>query len=121
MQGQTAAVPLVKEKRIKALAFTALKRSPLLPDVPTLNESLMPGFELGTWFGVLVPANTPPAIVKRLNAEIVKAVQDTDMKSRLAQEGAEPLVSTPEQYGVYFRSELERWTKVVKSPGVKPE
>ena len=121
MQGQTAVVPLVKDKRLKALAFTAMKRSPLFPDVPTLNESGMPGFEIGAWFGVLVPANTPSAIVKRLNAEIVKAVQDPDLKARLAHEGVETLGSTPEQYGVYFRAEVERWTRVAKSSGVKPE
>ncbi len=121
MQGQTAVVPLIKEKRVKALAFTALKRSLLLPDVPTLNETVMPGFEIGTWFGVLVPANTPPAIVTRLNSEIVRALQDPDLKSRLAQEGVEPVGSTSEQYRAYFRSELERFSKVVKSAGVKPE
>lgn len=121
MQGQTAVVPMVKDKRVKAMAFTALKRSPLFPDVPTLNEAGMPGFEIGTWFGVLVPANTPSAIVKRLNAEIVKAAQDLDMKARLAQEGVETLGSTPEEYGAYFRNEVERWTRLVKRPGIKPE
>ncbi len=119
MTGQTTVMAMVKDKRLKALAFAALKRSPLLPDVPTLHESIMPGFEMGAWFGVLTPANTPPAVIKRLNAEIAKAVQDTEMKTKLAQEGAEPLISTPEQYGAYFNSELTRWSKVVQSAGLK--
>ncbi len=121
MTGQTAVMPMVKDNRIKALAFTALKRSPLLPEVPTLHESGMPGFEIGAWFGVMVPANTPAAMVRRFNAEIVKAMQDTEMKSRLAQEGAEALSSTPEQYGAYFKGELERWTKVARGAGLKSE
>ena len=119
MTGQAAVMTMLKDKRIKALAFAALKRSPLLPDLPTFHETIMPGFEIGAWFGVLAPANTPPAVIKKLNAEIVKSVQDPEMKSKLAQEGAEALTATPEQYGVYFNSELERWTKVVQNAGLK--
>ena len=115
----TGVVPLVKEKRIKVLAMTGLKHTPLMPEVPTLSESGMPGFEIGNWFGMLAPAKTPPAIVKRINVEIARALQDADAKSRLAQENAEPVGSTPEEYGAYMRSESVRWTKVVKSAGVK--
>lgn len=121
MQSSMVAVlPLVNDKRVKVLAITGLKRSPLLPDVPTLAET-MPGFEVGSWFGVMAPAKTPPAIVKRLNSEIVKALQDPDVRSRLARENAEPLGSTPEEYGAYLKSELERWTRIIKSAGVKLE
>ena len=112
------AVPLVKDKRMRALAISSLKRSPLLPEVPTLSES-MPGFEIGTWHGVMAPAKTPATIVKRLNREIVKVLQDSDIKSRLGKLGAEPLGSTPEEYGAYLRSELDRWTKVIKNAGIK--
>ena len=121
MQSTTTVLPMVKDKRIKALAIASLKRSPLLPDVPTLAESVMPRFEIGSWTGVMAPAKTPPAIVKKLNEEILRTLQDPDMKTRLAQDGIEALGSTPEQYGAYLRSELERWTKVIKSAGVKPE
>jgi tripartite-type tricarboxylate transporter receptor subunit TctC len=121
MTGQTPVMPMVKDKRLKALAFAALKRSPLLPDVPTLHESLMPGFEIGAWFWVLTPAHTPPAIIRRLNVEIAKAVQDAEMRARLAQEGAEPLISSPEQYGAHFKSEFARWSRLVQSAGLKVE
>lgn len=118
--GITAVLPMAKDKRIKVLAIGSLNRSPLLPDVATLAET-MPGFEMGSWYGVMVPVKTPAAIVKRLNAEIVKAMQSPDMNSRLAQEGAHPITSTPEAYGAYLRSEFERWTKVVKTAGIKLE
>ena len=120
MLGMGPWVSLMKDKRIKMLAYGGLKRSPLLPDVPTLAET-MPGFEVGTWYGMMAPAKTPPAIVTRLNGAIVKALQDPDMKSRLAQNSIEPLGSSPEDYGAYLRSELERWTKVIKSAGIKLE
>ncbi len=121
MQGVPSVLPMVKEKRIRALAIASLKRSPLLPDVPTFAETVMPGFEIGSWTGVMAPANTPPAIMKRLNGEIMKVLQDTDMRNRLAQDGIVALGSTPEQYGAYLRSELARWSKVIKTAGVKPE
>jgi len=113
-------VPLVTSKRIKALAVTSPKRSQLLPDVPALSES-MPGFEVGAWYGVMAPAGTPRAIVQRLNTEILKALQDPDSKARFAQEGAELFALSPEQYQAYLRSELERWSKLIKSAGVKTE
>ena len=115
-----AALPLVKEKRIKALAITSLRRAPRLPDVPTLAETI-PGFEIVNWYGLMVPATTPRPIVQRLNSEIVKALRDPDMMSRLVENGALPLVSTVEEYETYLRSEMERWSKVIKSAGVKVE
>ena len=113
-------LPLVKEKRVRALAIGSLKRSPLLPDVPTFAET-MAGFEIVNWFGVMVPAKTPRPIVQRLNSEIVKALQDPDMMSRFLENDALPLGSTPEEYETYLRSESERWSKVIRSAGVKVE
>ena len=121
MQSVTSALSLVKDKRLKAIAIAALKRSPLLPDVATLAESINPWFEIGSWFGVMVPVNTPPAIVKRLNGEIVRALQDPGMKSQLAQRGLDPIGDSPEEFRSYMRNELERWSKVIKSAGIKPE
>jgi tripartite-type tricarboxylate transporter receptor subunit TctC len=97
----------------------SLKRSNVLPDVPTLNESWMKGFEVGAWQGIVMPAKTPPAIVQRWNAEVMKALADPDVKAKLAAQGAEPLGSTPEQYGAYIKSELARWSNVVKATGAK--
>lgn len=111
----------VKDKRMKLLAVTTAKRMSLFPDVPTLSESVMPGFETGAWQGVMAPAGTPKAVVDRLNAEIVKALQSPDLKAKLAVQGAEPLGSTQPEYAAYVKSELARWAKVVKDSGVTIE
>jgi tripartite-type tricarboxylate transporter receptor subunit TctC len=108
----------VRDKRLKMLAVTTSKRMTLFPDVPTLAESGMPGFEVGAWQGVMVPTGTPPAVVERLNAEIVKALKSPDVRERLALQGAEPLGSTPQEYGAYVKKELARWAGVVKATGV---
>ncbi|MGI4777706.1 MAG: Bug family tripartite tricarboxylate transporter substrate binding protein [Janthinobacterium lividum] len=108
----------VRDKRLKMLAVTTGKRMALFPDVPTLAESGMPGLEVGAWQGVMVPAGTPPAVVSRLNAEIVKALNTPAVRERLALQGAEPLGSTPGEYGAYVQKELKRWAGVVKATGV---
>jgi len=113
-----SALPFIKEKRLRALAVTSLTRTSVLPDVPTLNETVMPGFEVGAWQGLLVPAKTSPEIVKRLNAEILKVLASSDVRAKLALQGAEPLGSTPTEYGAYIKSEVDRWIRVVKQSGV---
>jgi tripartite-type tricarboxylate transporter receptor subunit TctC len=114
-------MPFVRDKRLKMLAVTTPKRMSLFPDVPTLAESGMPGFEVGAWQGVMVPANTPKPIIQRLNAEVMKALQSPDVRQKLALQGAEPLGSTPEAYGEYIQRELTRWDNVVKQTGVTLE
>ncbi len=112
-------LPLVKDKRLRALAVTTLKRVDTLPDVPTLAEAVgLPGFEAGAWQGILAPAKTPPAIVARINAEVAKALAEPAVKATLAEQGAQILGSTPKEYGAYLKAELERWSGVVKSSGV---
>ena len=111
----------VKDRRMKLLAVTTAKRMSLFPEVPTLAETVMPGFEAGAWQGLMVPAGTPAAVVQRLNAEVNKALQSADMRDKLAVQGAEPLGSTPEEYGAYMRKELARWATVVKATGVTLE
>jgi tripartite-type tricarboxylate transporter receptor subunit TctC len=108
----------VKDKRMKMLAVTTAKRMAQFPDVPTLAESGMPGFEVGAWQGVMVPAATPKPIVERLNTELNKALQNPEVRAKLAQQGAEPLGSTPAEYGAYVKKELARWGQVVKASGV---
>ena len=110
--------PFVRDKRLKLLAVTTAQRIALFPEVPTLAEQGMPGFEVGAWQGVMVPAKTPRAIVDRLSAEINKALANPAVKATLAQQGAEPLGSTPDEYAAYLRSELARWARVVKQTGV---
>lgn len=111
----------VRDKRLKMLAITTPRRMALFPDVPTLAESGMPGFEVGAWQGVMVPTNTPKPIIQRLNAEVMKALQTPEVRQKLALQGAEPLGSTPEAYGVYVQNELTRWANVVKQTGVTLE
>ena len=111
---------LLRDKRVKALAVTSFKRLPSLPDVPTLAETI-PGYETVQWYGVMAPAKTPRPIIQRLNSESIKALQDTNMTSRILESGALPLGSTPEEYQTYVGNELERWTKLIRSAGVKVE
>jgi tripartite-type tricarboxylate transporter receptor subunit TctC len=111
----------VREKRLRLLAVTTPKRTALFPDVPTLAESGMPGFEVSAWQGMMVPSNTPVPVINRLNAELTKALQDPEVQQKMAIQGAIPLGSTPEEYGTYIKSELARWSKIVKQTGVSLE
>ncbi|MDD2546955.1 MAG: tripartite tricarboxylate transporter substrate binding protein [Burkholderiaceae bacterium] len=111
-------MPFIKDKRLKLLAVTTSKRMSLFPDTPTLGETVMPGFEAGAWQGVMVPAGTPAAVVQRLNSELLKALKSPEVLEKLAQQGAEALGSSPEEYGVYVKKELARWAGVVKATGV---
>ena len=116
-----ALVPQVKAGKVRAIAVTSKTRSSLLPDVPTLAESGLPGYEAGSWYGILVPAATPREIVNRLNAEIVRAVKTPEMRSRLSGEGADPIGSSPEEFADHIRAEMARIGKVIRDAGIKPE
>ncbi len=111
----------VKSGRLKGVAVGTLKRSPAMPDTPTVAESGVPGFDYVTWYGVFAPAATPQSIVMRLNAEVVKMLADREISQRLSVQGAEPSPSTPEQLGRYMLEEQERWRKVIKSAKLKLE
>ncbi len=116
------ALPNVKAGRLRALAVTTLTRSPAVPDLPTIAESGLPGFDLTTWFGVMVPAGTAPEIVAKLNAEIVRALATKDMHERLEKMGAEaPTNNTPERFAAFIRTEAAKYAKVVKESGAKVE
>jgi len=93
----------------------------VLPDLPTVSESGVPGYENSTWFGLLAPAGTPAAVLNKLNSELVKASQSPDIVERLAPDGGEPVGSTPEHFGRHIASEITRWRKVVKAAGMKVE
>ena len=115
-------LPYVKDNRLRALAIAIQRRSAALPDVPTLEEAAnLPGFEMSAWQGIVVPSGTPKEIISKLNAEINKAVQNPDLRQRLAPLGAEPLGGTSEHYAEYIRTELLRWTKVVKDSGARAD
>ncbi len=117
----TPVLPHIKAGKLRALAVTTARRSPALPDVPTLDEAGLKGFDIGTWFGVVVPAATPKAIVTRLNAEIVKALQSPDMRKRMDEIGAEPVGNTPEQMARQIKDETERFARLVKDAKVVVE
>jgi tripartite-type tricarboxylate transporter receptor subunit TctC len=115
------AQPHVKSGAARALAVTGLERSASLPNVPTVAESGVPGFEVSAWFGFFAPAGTPAAIVTALNAETVKAMRAPDLRERLAGQGADAVSSTPEQFAAYVKDELAKWTGVVKASGMKAD
>jgi tripartite-type tricarboxylate transporter receptor subunit TctC len=114
-----SALPQIKAGKLRAIAVTSLKRAPVLPDVPTISESGLPGFEASSWFGVLAPAGTPAPIVARINAEVNKWLQSADARERLLSQGAEAAGGTPEQFAHHIRAETEKWAKVVKASGAK--
>jgi tripartite-type tricarboxylate transporter receptor subunit TctC len=108
-----AIIPHIKAGRLRALAVTGRKRSPLLPEVPTIAESGLPGYEAGSWYGILAPAGTPRDIVMKLNAETVKALKQPEVRERLANEGAEAIGGTPEEFAAHIRAELARMGKMI--------
>ena len=114
-------VPYVKTGRLKVLAASTAQRSKLYPEFPTIAESGVPGYDLAGWYGVVVPAATPRAIVERLHAEYMKAMRAPDMAERYATLGVEPVDSTPEQFGAYMRAELAKWGDIIKRSGTRLE
>ena len=119
--GTPVALPHVQSGKLRAIAVTGAARSSLLPEVPTVSEAGLPGFEVTSWYGVFGPAGLPAAIVVKLNAEIGRAVTGPDVKERLAALGAEPSVKAPDQFSRYVREEIAKWAKVVKDSGAKAE
>jgi tripartite-type tricarboxylate transporter receptor subunit TctC len=114
-----AALPFVKANRLRALGVSTAKRASVLPDVPTLLEAGVKGYDTALWTGILAPAGTPAAILARLHAETVSVVALPEVKEALAKQGAESESSTPEQFAAYIRSELAKWAKVVKDANVR--
>lgn len=113
-----SAINFIKAGRLKALAVTSAKRSPALPDLPTVAEAAnLPSYEATSWFGILVPANTPPDLVKLINTEVVRAINSPAVRERYAAMGAEPVGNTPEQFASFIKSEIAKWTRVVKESG----
>ena len=110
-------IGLAKAGRLRALAVTSLKRSALAPDLPTMAEAALPGFDVRAWYAVLVPAHTPRNLVKKLNAEINKALNDPAIRARLSGDGVELVGGTPEATDAFIRAEMARWPKIIKAPG----
>jgi tripartite-type tricarboxylate transporter receptor subunit TctC len=117
----SSALPNIKSGRVRAIAVTTLKRSPMLPAVPTISDSGLRGFDISTWVGVFAPGGTPPAIVARLNAEIVRALATGEMKERLAALGAEPVGNKPDEFAAFIKAEIPKYAKVIQASGAKAD
>jgi len=113
-------LPYVKAGKLRALAVIGSTRSPSLPEVPTVSETL-PGFDVSNWIGIFAPSGTPPAIVNKLNGEIVKIMQQPNVQKRLETEGAKFKIMTPDSFGSFQKSESQKWAKTIKDSGLKPE
>jgi tripartite-type tricarboxylate transporter receptor subunit TctC len=116
-----SAIPHVRSGRVRALGVSGAQRSRVLPDVPTIAETGLPGYEVVQWYGLLAPAKTPLDIIARLHRETAHVVQLPEIREKLAADGAEPVVSTPDQFARDIRIELAKWAKVVHAAGIKPE
>jgi tripartite-type tricarboxylate transporter receptor subunit TctC len=114
-----SSLPHIKAGKLRALAVTGSKRSLLLPDLPTIAEAGVPGYDSYVWFGVVAPAGTPPEIVARLNAALAKAAVTPSFRDRLTEQGYDVLSSTPEQMASSIRGEIAKWGKIVKASGAK--
>jgi tripartite-type tricarboxylate transporter receptor subunit TctC len=115
------ALPNIRAGKVRALAVTGARRSQFLPELPTIAEAALPGYETAIWFGIVAPGGTPPEIVSRLNAELVKAAASTEFRERLTAHGFEVVSSTPEQMADSVRSEMAKWGKVVKALGMRAD
>lgn len=114
-------IPHVRDGRLRALALSGSKRTPLLPAVPPLAESGLPGFNVTSWFGICAPAKTPRAIIDQLHGVIVRALNTPDFRAKLLDQGADPVGNTPEQYTAFIQNEIAKWAKVIKAAGIKGE
>ena len=114
-------LPYVRDGRLRGLAVTSLKRAPSVPELPTVAESGYPGFDVTIWYGLLAPAGTPPAIIRRLHQETVKALAQPDLRAKLAEQGLEPIGNSPEEFTAVIRSETPTWARVVREAGIKPD
>ena len=116
-----SAIPHIKAGRLKGIAVTTIRRSALLPDTPTISEAGLTGFDANNWYGIVVPAKTPRAIIDQLNAVVTKILAMPDVRTTLQNQGLDPAGGTPEQFGAYIRSERAKWAKVIKESGAKAE
>ena len=116
-----ALLPFVKSGQVRALAVTTPKRSALLPDLPTMSEAGVPGYDATSWYGILGPAGLPRDIVMRLNVEFARVVHGADVKERFAAMGIEPVTGTPEEFANYIRGQVVKWSEVARSSGVELE
>lgn len=114
-------MPHVKAAKLRGLAVTSARRASVLPDIPTVAESGVPGFETVSWHGMLAPARTPKAVIARLHGDMVKMLNQPDVKTLFANQGMDTVANTPQAFAAYIRSETQKWTKVIKTIGIQPQ
>ncbi|NBR27921.1 MAG: tripartite tricarboxylate transporter substrate binding protein, partial [Betaproteobacteria bacterium] len=114
-------LPYVKTGRMRSIGVGSKQRSQIAPEIPTVHESGLPGYEMGSWFGLLAPAGTPPAVIARLQPEITKIFKMADVREKLFAQGVEPVGSTPQEFAAFLQNETTVWAKVIKTSGLKPE
>jgi len=119
--GLVTGLPAVKAGRLRALAVTTLKRWQGAPDIPTMSEAGLAGFEVNSWYGLLAPAGTPREIIAKLNTEVARSLREPDARERLYSIGAEPMDNTPEEFQAYINAEMAKWAKVVKTAGIRAD
>jgi tripartite-type tricarboxylate transporter receptor subunit TctC len=119
--GISTALPHIRAGKLVPLAIASPKRSPQLPDVPTVAESGFPGFDVTSWYGIVVRSGTPAAIVKKLHADMAEALAAPDVKDKLAGLGLDPSGNTPEEFARMIASESRKWSEIVKKAGIKPQ
>src|SRR5690349_10344629 len=114
-------LPHVRSGKLKALAVSSKTRSALAPEIPTVDEAGVPGYDVGVWFGVLTVAGTPPDVIKRLNSEMVKILTSTEVKERFGKIGVEVVAGTPEHFSGFLKSEVDRWAKVIREANIRAD
>jgi len=117
--GMIAVSPQIKAGKLRPIGMATLERSRVMPEIPTVAEQGLPGFNVASWFGIMAPANTPGAIVQRLYGEIAKITETAEMRKFLLSQGAEPMVMDPPKFSAFLRVETEKWGKVVKGANLK--
>jgi len=114
-------LPQVRNGRLRALASTGARRAAAVPDLPTVAETGVPGYELNSWYGVLAPAATPHDIVAKLNAEMIRILRLPETRERLTHEGVEPAGTTSEEFAAYIKAEIAKWARMIKTAGIHAE
>ncbi|HEV2007115.1 MAG TPA: tripartite tricarboxylate transporter substrate binding protein [Burkholderiales bacterium] len=119
--GTSYMLPQVRAGRLRGIAIGSLQRSPLAPEIPTVSESGIPGFDVTAWFGMWVPAKTQQAIIRRINEVVVTALNHPDVRARVEEQGYKPGGNSPEAFGKFVRAEVDKFARVIKTAGIKPE
>ena len=114
------ALPYIKDGRLRALGVTSAQRSPIAPELPTLGEAGLPGYELTTWYGLFVQGATPPAVIAKLQREVAQSLNQSDMKERLAADGMTVVASTPGEFAAFLKLESEKYARIIQAAGIKP-